>query len=108
MCAKLSCRLRGGWSLLLIAFFPLFVSAQTGGTITGQVSNNATRSYLEGAVVELAGTGRTANTDREGRYQFTGVPAGPVTLVVSFTGLDAKRLPVSVSAGERIVQNVEL
>ena len=99
---------RGGWSLLLAVLFPLLASGQTGGTITGQVSNNATQSYLEGAVVELLGTGRTAITDREGRYQFTGVTPATVTLVVSFTGLDAKRIPLSVSPGERVVQNVEL
>ena len=29
---------------------------RTGGTISGQVSNAATRSYLEGAVVEIEGS----------------------------------------------------
>ncbi len=79
-----------------------------GGVVTGQVSNAATRSYLEGAVVELVGTNRTTTTDREGRYEFTGVAAGQVTLAVGFTGLDGQRISVSVGSGQRVVRNVDL
>ncbi|MDO8541370.1 MAG: hypothetical protein Q7S40_13100 [Opitutaceae bacterium] len=62
---------RGGCCLLLAALSVATVFGQTGATLTGQVSNQATQSYLEGAVVQLAGTNRTAVTDREGRYEFT-------------------------------------
>ena len=79
-----------------------------GGSIGGQVSNAATRSFLQGAVVELAGTGLTAITDREGRYQFSDVPAGPMTVVVSFSGLDSQRIPVSVSSGQTVARDVGL
>jgi iron complex outermembrane receptor protein len=78
------------------------------GTITGRVGNAATKSYLEGAVVELVGTGRTVITDRDGVYLFTGVAAGAATLSYAFTGLDAQRLTVSVSGGQRVVRDVEL
>jgi TonB-dependent receptor len=108
MRTTLSCFVRGGLCLLFLALIPALTFAQGGGVITGQVSNSATRSYLEGALVEVAGTNRSAYTDREGRYQITGVPAGNVTLVVSFTGLDAKRIPVQLAAGERLVRDVEL
>lgn len=80
----------------------------TGATVTGQISNAATRSFLEGAVVAIAGTSRTTITDREGRYQFTGVAPDLVTLEVSFTGLDAQRVVVPVAARQRVVRNVEL
>ncbi len=100
---------RGGCGLLLPLLISAAAVAQTGtGTITGQVSNRATQSYLEGAVVEIAGTGRTAITDREGRYQLNEVGAGMVTLIVSFTGLDAKRLQANVASGQRVIQDVEL
>ena len=81
--------------------------AQSPGTVTGQVSNAATASFLDGAEVVVAGTARSAVTDREGRFEFS-LPAGAVTLVVSYTGLEAKRIPVVVTAGARAVQNVEL
>ncbi|MBM3874745.1 MAG: TonB-dependent receptor [Verrucomicrobia bacterium] len=83
-------------------------SAQSTGTIAGRVGNAATKSYLEGAVVELVGTGRTVVTDRDGAYQFTGVAAGSAALSYSFTGLDAQQVTVSVGAGQRVVRDVEL
>lgn len=95
------------FSVLLL--LPAILLAQSGGgTISGQVSNAATRSYLEGAVVEISGTARSTTTDREGRFELGGVPPGPATLIVSFTGLDAKRIPVTVAAGGRVRQDVEL
>ena len=78
------------------------------GTITGRVGNAATKSYLEGAVVELVGTDRTVITDRDGVYQLTGVAAGTATLSYAFTGLDAQRVTVAVGAGQRVVRDVEL
>jgi iron complex outermembrane receptor protein len=82
--------------------------AHSSGAITGQVSNAATRSFLEGAVVTVAGTGRSVTTDREGRYQITGVGGDQVNLEVSFAGLDAQRVTVAVGPGQRVVRNVEL
>jgi TonB-dependent receptor len=87
---------------------PASASAQQAGSISGRVGNAATQSYLEGAMVEVAGTNRTVTTDREGRYQLSGVPAGQVTLIVSYTGLDPQRLPVSVGSGQRAVLDVQL
>jgi TonB-dependent receptor len=99
---------RRGLGLLLALLSHVAGFAQSGGTISGQVSNNATKSYLEGAIVTLAGTENSTVTDREGRFQFIGVAPGNVTLIVSFTGLDTKRVPVSVAAGERVVRDIEL
>jgi iron complex outermembrane receptor protein len=81
--------------------------AQTTGTVTGQVSNGATASFLDGAEVVVDGSARSTLTDREGRFEFT-LPPGSVTLVVRYTGLEMKRVPVVIAAGARVVQNVEL
>ncbi len=101
---------RGRLALLAAWLLPLAAFGQAGstGTITGQVSNSATKSYLQGAVVELVGTNQTALTDREGRFQLSNVPAGSATIAASFTGLDAKRTTVSVAAGQRAVADFEL
>lgn len=105
----MSVLLRGGFALLLAFLIPLLAFGQSGGgTITGQVSNAVTKSYLEGAVVELVGTNFSVVTDREGRFQFNGVPAGPANISVSFTGLDTKRVPVTVTDGQRLSQDFEL
>ncbi len=87
---------------------PPRIQTSATGTVTGQVSNAATRSFLEGAVVELLGTNRTVLTDREGRYQFGAMPAGPATLIVSFSGLDLQRIPVTVTSGGTVERNIAL
>ena len=78
------------------------------GTVAGQVSNAATQAFLEGAVVSLLGTDRFVFTDREGRYQFNGLSAGPMTMDVSFSGLDAQRVSVVAGIGQRVVRDVAL
>lgn len=80
---------------------------QASGTIAGQVSNAATATFLEGAEVLVAGSSKSAITDREGHFEIS-LPAGAATLVVSYTGLEMKRVAVVVSAGARVVQNIEL
>ena len=82
-------------------------SAPGGGTISGQVRNAATGSFLEGTTVALEGTNRVAVSDREGRYEITGVAAGAATLVVSYSGLDPQRILVSVG-DTPLVRNIEL
>ncbi|MES2696919.1 MAG: carboxypeptidase regulatory-like domain-containing protein, partial [Verrucomicrobiota bacterium] len=83
------------------------VSAQTDGVVAGQVSNAATGAFLEGAEVSADGSNRSVNTDREGRYELR-LPPGVKTLVVRYTGLDIQRIPVTLTAGGRTTQNVEL
>jgi iron complex outermembrane receptor protein len=97
-------------SALVALLLPLALIGQgtATGTLTGQVSNAATKSYLEGAVVTLSGTNQTALTDRQGRFQFNNVPPGPVTLTASFSGLDPKQTTAVVIAGQRAVADVEL
>lgn len=79
-----------------------------GGRITGQVSNAATQIFLEGAIVQVAGTGRAVTTDREGRFELTGLPGGSATLEVSFAGLDSQRITATFAPGQTVVRNVEL
>ena len=52
--------------------------------LTGQVVNALTTAGIPGAMV--AGDGKSATTDRSGRYTLTGVPLGSVTLNVSADG----------------------
>ncbi|MGH8021348.1 MAG: carboxypeptidase regulatory-like domain-containing protein, partial [Opitutaceae bacterium] len=86
------------------------IDAQTAGsgTISGEVSNEATRLYLEGATVEIAGANRTATTNREGRYRFRSVPAGERTLRIEYAGLDPQRATIDVEPGEETVHDVSL
>jgi iron complex outermembrane receptor protein len=75
------------------------VRAQT-GTVTGSVSNAATRAYLEGAVVEITTLGRMALTDADGRYILRDVPEGTHQVRASYLGLDADSRGIAVVAAQ--------
>lgn len=81
--------------------------AQGNGFVSGQVSNAATATFLDGAEVSVEGRSASALTDREGRFELT-LPPGPATLVVRYTGLEPQRLTVDIKAGVRLRQNIEL
>jgi len=98
-------------ALLLSWFIPGAIPADTSSqaaSVTGQVSNAATQVYLEGALITVRGTGRTAMTDRYGRYDLPGLPPQPATLVVSYMGLTPQEITVSLMPGQRLVRDVSL
>jgi TonB-dependent receptor len=82
--------------------------AESAGRISGTVVNAATGSFLQGATVQIQGTGLTTHTDRSGRYELPNVPAGERVLLVSYTGLDSAQLTVNVAAGSVVSRAVEL
>ena len=95
--------------LVLAAFaFALPLAAAEPGSVTGTVSNAATRNLLPGARVEIVSLGLSALTDDTGRYVLAGVPAGSHELVVAYIGLDAVRRTVTVAAGQRMAQDFDL
>lgn len=73
--------------------------------ITGAVSDS-TGALVPGAVVTLREEGKTApnrtvNSDNEGRFTFTGLPAGEYTLDISAPGLERLEWPrITLRAGE--------
>ena len=65
--------------------------------LSGTVTNAATGRTLEGARVMLEGTTREPATDAQGDFRFDDVPAGTVTPAVTYTGLDAASVPVTLA-----------
>jgi len=97
------------FALVAAAVAPRLPAAESANaTLTGTVSNTATRNLLEGARVEIPSLGLTALTDDTGRYVFNSVPAGTHELVVSYIGLDTARSPVTAVAGQRVVRDFDL
>ena len=80
--------------------------AQT-GLITGTVSNQATGDLLPGATLSIEGTAINGASERDGAFSLP-VPAGTHTLVVSYAGLDAVKLTVSVPPGATVTRDVQL
>lgn len=73
------------------------------GSIHGVVMNHEQAVY-EGAQVELSVAGRagqrSAVTDANGRFSFSGVPAGPFTLTASAAGFDSTTASGELAPGE--------
>ena len=77
------------------------------GTITGTVKDSG-NSALQSALVELLPLGRKVVTDDQGQFRITDVPAGEYTLSVSYVGLAASNVPVTVQAGQEVSANAVL
>jgi iron complex outermembrane recepter protein len=73
---------------LMFVTRPLVAQSAAAGTLTGRVQDAAAGLSLEKARVVIVGTNREAFTDAFGEYRFSGLPAGQVTLRVSYTGLE--------------------
>jgi iron complex outermembrane recepter protein len=102
------------WRLLTLLFTCLFgvawLQAQsvTTGTITGRVYNPATKEYMRNAEVRVAGTDLSAISEDGGAYTLANVPAGDVTLTVSYTGYETAPAKLTIAAGQTVAHDFEL
>ena len=87
-----------GIVLLIGSIVP--AAAQSGtGTIEGRVLNVISGRFISNARVTVEGTNIAVLTNDYGDYRINGVPAGTVTLQVTYTGLDTETKTVVVTAG---------
>ena len=82
----------------VISFLPGVTKAQENRTVTGKVTDAATKITLPGVSVKVKGTANGASTNTEGTYSLQ-VKGGEV-LVFSFIGYESKE--VAVGTGNRI------
>ena len=101
-------RPRLSWALLLFTALPALLLAQATGVVAGRVVNGATGEYLRNAIVSAEGTGLSTFSGDGGAYRLSGVPAGDVRIVVSYTGLDPLTETVTVAAGETVRRDLSL
>ncbi len=78
------------------------------GTVVGRVKNAATGQYLNNARVSVGGLDASVYTDAFGHFHLVGVPPGPASLEVFYTGLDPWRATITVPAGGTLEQDVSL
>jgi len=91
----------------LLTALPAFAQANT-GTIVGQVFNPATGQYLRNAQVRIVESGDATISADEGLFRLSPVPAGRVTLEVTYTGYRQVTATVDVIAGATATKNFEL
>lgn len=85
--------------IVLLTFFSISFS-QSSGSISGKVIFGGNSRPLSGASVKILPINRTATADNDGRYEFTGVPAGRYTVIAHYGGFeDATRVIVLVEGG---------
>jgi iron complex outermembrane receptor protein len=93
--------------------FSLVASAQPPqspptGTVYGRVLNASTGNYLNNARISVAGSALETLTNATGQYWLNNVPAGSVTIVASFLGLEPQSKSFSMTAGAVIEQDLTL
>lgn len=77
----------------------LLENAVGNGIVVGEVSDATSLDPIPGALVELKGTGRTAEADAQGRFQFAGIPAGTFNIEASQLGYFTDTTVVTVVEG---------
>lgn len=102
---------RCAFTALLCLVSNSWLSAQTPsatGSLTGRVLNPATGEYVRNAQIRLVETGATTVSEAEGLYTLNALPAGPLTLVVTYTGYRTVTTPVEITRGATTTKNIEL
>jgi len=82
--------------------------AQGSGTIKGQVRDKESGSPLPGANVLILGTSLGSSTDLDGEFYLYNVPAGNITLRISYIGYATITQNVTVVEGEQTKAELRL
>ncbi len=99
---------RNGLFIMMACLSWATARAQDMGTVSGTVSDRATRETLVGAnVFMLENKGVGASTDIEGRYSLR-LPVGTHRLICSFTGMGTDTATVTITAGTAVKHDYEL
>ena len=78
------------------------------GAIVGRIHHPATGELIRNVRVQVTGGGPATSSGAAGEYRLEPVPAGPATLLVSYTGYRAATVAVEVPAGGTLVRNFDL
>src|SRR5690348_5880964 len=78
------------------------------GTVTGRVTDARTGGPVGAAAVEVDGTRLGTSTSDDGRYRFTGVPAGSRVIIVRRLGYAAARQTVTVTDDQQVTADFTL
>ena len=79
-----------------------------GGTVTGQVTDAASKLPVPRATVQIAGLRLGVTSDENGHYRITGVPPGSDTVVVHRIGYAASSRAVTVADGQEATVDMAL
>ena len=97
-------------SLALALVLPAAAQPASGatGTITGNIYNPVTKEYVRDAEVRVTGTSIIATSETGGAYRLARVPAGAVTVTVSYSGYNTATAQLTVVAGETLTHDFDI
>ena len=78
------------------------------GRIIGRIFNPATQEYVRHAEVAVDGTNLTTVSGDDGSYVLSNIPAGNVSVSVTYTGYDRASSQVVLPAGQTATRDFEL
>ena len=98
------------WSLAIAAMASsaLPAGAQTGGVVSGQVTESGNQRPLAGVQMSIPGTGLGGLTNSSGQYQIANVPAGTQLVRAQLIGYASAERSVAVPAGGRVTVSFQL
>lgn len=102
---------RCAWRVLAVALVflaPASAFAQSGGSITGKVTESASGTGIPGATVVVEGTSLGALTGPDGKFRIANVPEGAHTIIARRIGFGAQRATVTVKAGAEVKADLVL
>lgn len=91
-----------GWTMCLLSFF---THAQH--TLSGVVLDAKSNEPLVSATVALGERGRIQLSDADGQFSFDDVPAGTVTLGISYVGYRSDELTIDVDANTHVTVRLQ-
>ena len=86
--------------VLAVSAFPSALLAQAEGTVTGRITDQNTTLPVTDVQIVVVGTQRGAQTDQQGRFTISGLPAGTYTLRARRVGYAPITQRVTVSGGQ--------
>jgi iron complex outermembrane receptor protein len=94
---------------LVVAIHSAFAQTSGGtGAIVGRVFNPTTQEYVRNAELSIANTNLVTYSADDGSYSFNAVPAGEVTLQVTYTGYETASTRLTVGSGRTATHNFDL
>lgn len=106
-CIKIIGMLRSILLFMLIGL-SFYLNAQT-GRISGTILDSKTGETLPGATALIGGTTKGAQADFDGKFSINNVPAGKVTLIITYVSYTSKKIQgIEVKANDVTDVNVQL